>query len=382
MRGPEIQRHLPAPAALVAQDVHDAGIALTLRDPDVVVVVVEPLRAALGIATRIDRGAARLVQVRHHGHERRGGAVTREPSRVAGAVPITTVMLLLPGIHDRNAVTHNRIRKDILRECHVIRVPREAGLVVVLGERAEEGDVGAGRIHRLHGGNEGGGCIIRGLEELRRLVVHWVVEDAVERLSRGGRLIWADEIDAPVRNFADGVNGCGGLEGAPEVRFDVLDRINADAVDGVIGHEALDPGLVRRADAWLGGIEVRAGILLVADPADDHILVVGGVVVITDPAEIVEVGGIVEGDHSGVVKGGGRAVGAEMVGDDVDHEEHATGMERGGEGGEVFGGAEFGVRAVEVALHVAGIAAGWVVNLLRDGGDPDGVEAHVLWQSR
>lgn len=158
------------------------------------------------------------------------------------------------------------------------------------------------------------------VEKVGQLEVHWIVQDSIE-----GALVGAGDVDGAVANLANDLDTCCRLEIGPEVQLHVLNRVDSQAVDAVVGYQLLDPVVVLGADRGQSGVHVWQRVTGGAQVAENEL---GCVVFILDLAEGMEVAGGVERIHSGVVYCADVAVVAHMVCDDIDHQEHSSRVER------------------------------------------------------
>lgn len=97
---------------------------------------------------------------------------------------------------------------------------------VVLEEVAEQGRVLDAGLERVVHGRELGDAAVGRLERPAEGVVRGVVEDAVHDLGVGRAVV-----DAALEDLADRVDARGGRKVGPEVLADVLDSVNAQAVN-------------------------------------------------------------------------------------------------------------------------------------------------------
>lgn len=166
---------------------------------------------------------------------------------------------------------------------------------MVFEEGAEEGCVGAGGFHGVEAIDEVGEGAGGGLEALRYPIVSvflsvtdsvmgpesgWVGELRWEAEGRSGSirgevqdsghvcLVRTHIRRISVEDLAQDVDAPGsGLEGGPEAGIDLLDRVDAQAVDGVVGDELGDPCVEDGLNVGVFGAQVGKGDGVGAHPA-------------------------------------------------------------------------------------------------------------------
>jgi len=119
------------------------------------------------------------------------------------------------------------------------------------------------------------------------------------------------------------------------------------------------------------GFEIRQCYNLITNPAFDHTRHV----VVIDLADGVIIGRIVEWPELGVVNTFAAAVVSDVVGDNVNHQVHATAMKCVGKSKQVLSRSEVIVDFVHILLPVSMIST---VSILRYRGDPYSAETHPL----
>lgn len=155
-------------------------------------------------------------------------------------------MLFLALVHDRDAVAQDKKSDCVLCETHIFRTAREARVVVVFEKGAEEGGVCAAVV---------GVFLARGEidNEVRHvcLLVEDAVDGVVERVVEHRvhvALVGVRVVCLAFGDLAHAENAGGGAEGREEVAVYVLDAVDTQAVDAVVGDKALDPAVHFRGD--------------------------------------------------------------------------------------------------------------------------------------
>ena len=110
---------------------------------------------------------------------------------------------------------------------------------MVFAESSDDARVFALAFDSVDGGGEVGDAAAGALEGGDEGEVGAVVQHAGHVV-----LIRADPGRVVEVDFADHVDACGGVEAGPEAFVYFEDGVEAEAVDGVVGDEFLDPGLV------------------------------------------------------------------------------------------------------------------------------------------
>lgn len=274
-----------------------------------------------------------------------------------------------------NAVIQKNVRHGVGRQRRVLVRAGKARHVVVLDKRAERKDVGAARGRLV--ANLGQAFKGTTVEGRRQGVVLEVVGHALEQVQR---LVPAHVLGHAAQDLADGEDAGRLGKLGQELVVDVLGRVNAETVDRVVGHEALDPAVELVRDGRRLGGEVGEGDAVGVQPA---VLVVFGVLPLRHVAVGVKVLFVVERVELGVVDLGRDDIVKALhhvIDDDVNHEQHVALVELVDELLEVVGGAEAVVEGVVVdgPVAVVGVADSRVLlDVLDDGADLDGREAHV-----
>lgn len=196
-------------------------------------------------------GGARARQLRDGLVEVGVGVEGGAPEVLAvGRVGAAAVALLGPVVHDGDAAGEDDVGEGVLEQLGVGLGVEPARVVVVVEEGAEGRGVrelGVDRVVHVDDGLARARLLVEG--------VHGVVDGVVEEARHGARVA-GEVVGVPVEDLADGVHARRGRERRPELLLDVLHRVDADAVERVLGDEPRDPLLVEGADLLARRVDV------------------------------------------------------------------------------------------------------------------------------
>lgn len=175
-------------------------------------------------------------------------------------VVTTSVSLLGTIVQDRDTTCKNDISKSILEQSLVVLDVQPALVVMVVEEGSQSRWVGKGIANSVHHVDKRLGRALLLVEVVHR-VVDCVVEETRHELGVLGKVGWVS-----VEYLANAVDTGSGGEARPKVLFDVLDGIDADAVETVLLYEPIDPGVEECTNLALGGVDVgKSGNLAYLD---------------------------------------------------------------------------------------------------------------------
>lgn len=245
---------------------------------------------------------------------------------------------------------------------------------MVVQETTEKGGVGEVAIYRRNHTDE----LIEALSSAIESANKRVIDRIVERVDRGILLVTSNVWSIAEENLTL-VEDAGSVdEIRPETLTDVLDGVNANGINSVIGNKLFNPVVPIRNNSVAFSVQVGQSDRVVTKPA---LLNVGLVVVISDPAEGMVVIRSTErtisfGRLESRTRGGG-----DVVNDDVDLEIHSPVVQRRTQRLELISGPKVGVERLGIKGPVTVIRlafAGSTANVFDNGRYPDSVKAHSL----
>jgi len=168
----------------------------------------------------------------------RGVEIATPEVLAVGRVGAARIALLSTVVDDRNASAEDHVGERVLEQRRVLDGVQPARVVVVVEESSQ-----CGRIR------EGGADLVVHVDEILAAalllveVVHGVVYGVVQK-ARHEICITGQIVDTAVEYLTDGIDASSVGEARPEIFFDVLDRVDTDAVERVLLHQPANPFLV------------------------------------------------------------------------------------------------------------------------------------------
>lgn len=240
-------------------------------------------------------------------------------------------------------------------------VGEETRIVVVIDERSENGDINVSRSPVVVVVSNSPHVLLVDEE-----ISHGEVPGIVQNGTNGGN-ITSNEAHVTIEDFTSGENTSRGSVLAPEIRVNFGNSVNSDTVNVVSLDEILDP--VNEVVADVGIILIEIGKTSESAVLDIvHVLVVE--ITVGDNAVRVIVFRLVEGNIFRVVS---ISV-THVVSNDIDHNPDISLVASVNKGLETISTAEV---AVDFSHVLGSITVESVRIIIRDGGDPDSVEAQT-----
>ena len=268
-----------------------------------------------------------------------GGIVPAPPEilSVSGIVS-TIVSLLCATIQDWDTTGEHGVSESVLESSPVIVGVQEAWVIMVVYECSQElrtGECRANLVVLIDEVLESGFARVAVVDR----VVHGIVEDR-----RHVILVRTDISRVATEYFSNRVHAGSVGEARPKVLLDVLHCVQAQSVDGVLGHQVLNPAIEDAAHRAILRLQVW-------ESRDLALFDLGLVIPVVDAAIVVVVRACVEGVE-------GRDIArAHMIGYDIHHYVHALCMSRADEGFEVVCGTVISVDGVDVFRPITMVTA-------------------------
>jgi hypothetical protein len=239
----------------------------------------------------------------------------------------------------------------------VVVLVQESGVVVVVDENSESGEILEGTLSVISVSN-----LVHALlssENILDSVVHWVVEEASEVLLVWSNIVW---ISVEALSHLENARGLSVLR--PELSFDFWDGIDSDSIKVVLLDQVVDPGLQVLSN-------IRVVLVEIWQVSESAVLNITCVIPVGDLAVRVVVIRLVEWIDSREV----HTNWSDVVGNNVNHDPDVLLVSSLDQVLQIILTSKVRVDLLPVGSPVSVIST---VDVVDDWGDPNGIESHTL----
>jgi hypothetical protein len=239
----------------------------------------------------------------------------------------------------------------------VVVLVQESGVVVVVDENSESGEILEGTLSVISVSN-----LVHALlssEYILDSVVHWVVEEASEVLLVWSNIVW---ISVEALSHLENARGLSVLR--PELSFDFWDGIDSDSIKVVLLDQVVDPGLQVLSN-------IRVVLVEIWQVSESAVLNITCVIPVGDLAVRVVVIRLVEWIDSREV----HTNWSDVVGNNVNHDPDVLLVSSLDQVLQIILTSKVRVDLLPVGSPVSVIST---VDVVDDWGDPNGIESHTL----